>query len=363
MSKVIVGMSGGVDSSVTAHLLKKQGFEVEGVSLIMWEARDRTDFTACCSLEATDSASKTAKILGVPHSSIDVREAFIENVIDPFIDAYISGLTPNPCILCNRHIKIPYLLKEADKRGAEYIATGHYARVEKKMTAQGLCNAEVSLKKGIDTKKDQSYVLYVLRPDELKRLVLPLGNLRKIDVRDIAHCLQLPAAEKPESQEICFIGNGGYSWFIDDFSPSASSPGPIMDKSGRELGMHKGLYRYTVGQRKGLGLSARTPYYVTDIDIANNIIRVGSQDDAMMKEITVSNINWLLSPPAQSFRATVKVRSMMYDRPALIEIKGGLANVFFDEPQWAPAPGQSAVFYIEDIVMGGGVIVDPRRPA
>lgn len=362
MSKVIVGMSGGVDSSVTAHLLKKQGFEVEGVSLILWEARSRSDFTTCCSLEAVDSASKTAKALGVSYSSIDVREAFIEKVIDPFVEAYTKGLTPNPCILCNLHIKIPYLLKEADKRGAEYIATGHYARVEKETTA-GLPKEEVSLKKGIDPKKDQSYVLYVLRPSELKRLVLPLGNLRKADVREIARSLHLPAAEKPESQEICFVGNGEYSRFIEDLSPSACRPGPIIDKAGREVGMHKGICRYTIGQRKGLGLSSREPYYVTGIDAADNIVRVGSQDDAMIKEITVIDINWLLSPPAQSFRATVKVRSMMHDKPALVEVKDECANVIFDEQQWAPAPGQSAVFYKDDVVTGGGVIVDPRRPA
>ncbi len=362
MGKVIVGMSGGVDSSVTAHLLKEQGFEVEGLSLILWEARNRTDFTACCSLEAVDSASKTAKALGVLHSSIDVREAFIEKVIEPFVEAYAKGLTPNPCILCNRHIKMPHLLEEADRRGAEYIATGHYAKVERE-TSDGLLLDKVSLKKGIDPKKDQSYVLYVLRPDELKRLVLPLGNLKKADVREIALSLQLPAAEKPESQEICFIGNGDYSGFIEDLLPSVSKPGPIVDKGGRELGMHKGICRYTIGQRKGLGLSSPKPYYVIDIDITNNIVRVGSQDDAMIGEITVTNINWLMPPQSQSFRATVKVRSMMNDRPALVEVKGETVNVIFDEPQWAPAPGQSAVFYMGDIVMGGGVIVDLRRSA
>ncbi len=362
MSKVIVGMSGGVDSSITAYLLKQQGFEVEGVSLILWEARNRTDFTACCSVEATDSASKTADILGIPHSALDVRGAFIEKVIEPFVEAYTCGLTPNPCILCNRHIKIPYLLEEAKKRGAEYIATGHYAKAEREAPV-GLQNEEVFLKKGIDPGKDQSYVLYVLRPDELKRLVLPLGNLRKADVRDMARSLRLPAAEKPESQEICFIEGSNYSVFLEDLSPSASRPGPIIDKAGRELGMHKGICRYTIGQRKGLGLSSREPYYVTGIDIMSNVIRVGSQKDAMMKEIMVTDINWLVSPRTNSFRATVKVRSMMFDRPALVEIKDVFANVVFDEPQWAPAPGQSAVFYMGDVVIGGGVIVNPHRQA
>ncbi len=352
MSKVVVGMSGGVDSSVTAYLLKKQGYEVEGVSFILWEARERSNYEACCSFEATQSAAKTAEEIGISHSELDVREAFIEKVIEPFAAAYAKGITPNPCILCNRNIKFPYLLGEAQKRNAEYIATGHYARRDAADVAAG----RPLLKKGIDRGKDQSYVLYPLRLEEINRLLLPLGGLTKKEVREIARSLHLPAAERPESQEICFIGEGGYAKFIGELSPSSCRPGQIMDKSGHMLGLHKGICHYTIGQRKGLGIASPDPCYVTGIDPLNNLVRVGKHEDAMMKEIGVTDLNWLIAPPASSFRTTVKIRSMMEDVPATVELLGGQAIVLFDDPQWAPAPGQSAVFYLGDTVIGGGII-------
>jgi tRNA-specific 2-thiouridylase len=345
MPKVIVGMSGGVDSSVTAYLLKEQGFGVEGISFILWEARNRSSFTTCCSLESTVGALKTAESVGISHSSIDVREAFIERVIEPFVDSYAKGITPNPCILCNRHIKFPFLLEEADKRGAQFIATGHYARVSNSL-----------LLKGVDPGKDQSYVLYVLTPAELKRLVLPLGEYRKKDVRELARSLHLDAADRPESQEICFIEDRNYFKFIEKLLPASGEPGPIMDAKGKVLGMHKGLYRYTIGQRKGLGIASPLPYYVSRIDSLKNIIYVGTREGAQIREVFVDGINWILPPPSSSFRATVKVRSMMEDRPASMELCDGSVRVIFDEPQWAPAPGQSAVFYEGDTVIGGGVI-------
>lgn len=360
-------MSGGVDSSVTAYILKEQGYEVEGLSFILWEARDRRDFTTCCSLQAVRDAAKTAETIGIRHSRLDVRDAFIEKVIEPFVESYTQGLTPNPCILCNRHIKFPYLIREADEKGIDYIATGHYARTAADYRLYALRNPQNDdpsptarrsvLLKGIDPKKDQSYFLYVLTPRQLDRLVLPLGQYTKKEVRRLASEKGLITAEKPESQEICFIEETNYFKFIDKLSPIANKEGPIIDMDGNVVGTHKGIFAYTVGQRRGIGVSSRTPLYVTRIDHVRNAVHVGPKEAAYSKELRVADLNRLVPSVEEKFRAHVKVRSTMKAEPATVILSGDKANVVFDEPQWAPAPGQSVVFYIGDMAAGGGIIL------
>ncbi|MDA8169614.1 MAG: tRNA 2-thiouridine(34) synthase MnmA [Nitrospiraceae bacterium] len=351
--KVLVGMSGGVDSSVSAYILKQQGFEVEGVSLLLFETRGRKDPRSCCSLETVAEAGRTAEAIGIPHKVINARDLFMERVIGPFAGAYAQGLTPNPCILCNRHVKFPILLAEAEKCGADFIATGHYARV-------GREGGETALKRGADQGKDQSYVLYMLRKDELERLLLPLGGLRKTEVRQMAREAGLPVFNKPESQEICFVDGKDYLPLVRALEPGSAASGPVLDSSGVRIGTHKGLYAYTIGQRKGLGVSRPEPLYVYRIDPGENTVYVGPREKALIRRFEAGGLNWLMSGYEGRdflFRAEVKVRSMMRASPARVWSEGKDAvHVEFDSPQWAPAPGQSAVFYEGERVAGGGTI-------
>lgn len=368
--KAVVAMSGGVDSSVAAWLLKKQGYEVAGLSFELWDQRDIKNISVCCSVETINIAKEVAKKLSIEHYTIDVRDEFYRYIVEDFCNSYVSGVTPNPCILCNKFIKFNFLLKKAEEIGADVIATGHYARVIKQGSGDspppdlvpkyrdGAGITHHLLLKGVDPKKDQSYVLYVMTQEELSKTLFPLGELTKDKTRSIALELGLASAIRPESQEICFIGNGNYVDFIKGVAPEALKPGPIVNTEGKVIAEHKGIAFYTIGQRKRLGISAPKPYYVVDINAKKNIVVVGCREETLKKRFKVKELNWIsVESISDSIRAKVKVRSTMKEEAALIipEKNHGVIVEFY-LPQWAPAPGQSAVFYDGDTVIGGGII-------
>lgn len=355
MKKIIVAMSGGVDSSVAAYLLKKNGYEVVGLSFELWDQRDIGKSSVCCSVETIQIAKEVAKKLNIEHYTVDVRDDFYRYVIENFCTSYAIGLTPNPCILCNKFIKFKFLLEKAKELGADLIATGHYARIEK---SQKPAATRYSLLKGVDQRKDQSYVLYTMTQEELSKTFFPLGDFKKDMIRAIAGELGITDAIRSESQEICFVGNGNYIDFIKNAAPDTLQPGPIVNMHNKIIGEHKGIAFYTVGQRKRLGLSTLSPTYVVEINRHHNTIKVGSREDAFKKSFTVREINWIsIESLSEPLKAKTKVRSTMKEEPSIIipDINQRVI-VEFERPQWAPAPGQSAVFYHDDLVIGGGVI-------
>lgn len=331
MEKVVLGLSGGVDSAVSAALLKRQGFEVTGMFLDIGAEAARQD------------AAAAADYLGIPLTIVDIREELERNVCAPFAEAYLRGETPNPCILCNPSVKFKTLLSEADKIGAQYISTGHYAR-----TKNG------GLYKG-RPENDQSYMLCRLLPEQLERLLLPLGDYKKSQVRELAEELGLPVAAKPDSMEICFIPDGDYGAFIERRG-IVPPEGDFVDPEGRRLGRHRGVHRYTVGQRRGLGIAAGRRIFVSEIRPASNEVVLSDGEELYLSHASVRDVNWLL-PQKDSFTAWVKVRHSKTQTEAVVTPAGAGAELEFSEPVRAPVAGQSAVFYVEDRLVGGGFIV------
>lgn len=352
--RVIVAMSGGVDSSVTAALLHCQGYEVIGVGLRFPELSPQSGRrSTCCGPAGLQDALWAAAQIGIPFYTFNYEGVFQEQVIDPFCRAYAVGQTPNPCIDCNAEIKFGRLMQTAWASGADYLATGHYARIDRSPSDGGL-----NLLKADDRRHDQSYFLYRLTPEQLERVRFPLGTLHKTTVRRLAREMGLHVAEKPGSQDICFLQGAHYQSFLAQRCPEAFREGDIIDSRGEVLGRHRGIAAYTVGQRRGLGIAAPQPLYVKQIDTVNNRLLVDRKERLLVRELSVEQINWTThTPPALPASLSVKVRYRAPEVPAEIAAgSNGGVRVRFERPQPPVAPGQAAVFYDGDLVLGGGVI-------
>lgn len=352
---VVVAMSGGVDSSVAAALLVEAGYRVIGVTMRLWDGEDGPAFSrTCCSLDSIEDARRVCQTLGIPFYPLNMTREFQKHVIDYFCQEYQVGRTPNPCLACNRYVKFRFLLGRARALGADYLATGHYARIESR-------DGQYRLLRGVDLAKDQSYVLYTLGQEELARLLFPAGGYLKSEIRRLARQWGLPVAEKPESQDICFITQGDYRDFLAGRVTAAR--GPIVDRQGRRLGTHQGLPFYTVGQRRGLGLALGRPYFVTGLDEPRNAVVVGPQEDLESPALLARDVTFVSGRgPEEAVRIEAQVR---YRSPVVSATLTPLASgyrVDFDQPQLAVTPGQAVVFYRGEEVLGGGAIEAAVRP-
>ncbi len=350
MAKVVVGMSGGVDSSVAAWLLKEQGYDVIGVTMQLWEGEDCEG--NCCGLSAAEDARAVAYKIGIPHYVFNFKKVFKEKVIDYFVGEYLNASTPNPCIACNRYVKWEALMHRAKEIGADYMATGHYASI-----AKHPLTGRYTIK--MAGNKDQSYALYNLTQDQLANTLMPDGKYTKAEIREIAEKIGLRVANKPDSQDICFVPDGNYSKFIKENSSEKILEGDFVDCKGNVLGRHSGITNYTIGQRKGLGIALGVPAYVTRIDKEKNQVVIGSNDDLFRTRVIIKDYNPMgYGEIKEEVRCFGKLRYNQDKSPCVLRPMGEYIEAIFDEPQRAVTPGQAAVFYDEEYVIGGGVITN-----
>ncbi len=351
-STVLVAVSGGVDSSVVATLLAEQGYQVIGVMLHLWSEAGKECENKCCTPQSMEEARKAAKDGGYPFYVVDAAEIFRKQIVQYFLDEYRQGKTPNPCVICNRDIKWGLLFDKLKEFGADYLATGHYVRLE--MNA----NSKARVFKARDALKDQSYVMAMLTQDQLKKTMFPLGNLLKTEVREIARKHNLPMAERKDSQDLCFVSDDNYKDFLLRNAPDTALAGKITDRFGNPLGQHQGLAFYTIGQRKGIGIAAPEPLYVLEKNTKENILVVGTANDLNQKEILVKEVNWISGDaPSGNFNGQVKIRSRAeFQNATVIPLPGNKVKVEFETSIRDATPGQFAVFYQKDELLGGGEI-------
>ncbi|MCQ2418107.1 MAG: tRNA 2-thiouridine(34) synthase MnmA [Oscillospiraceae bacterium] len=346
-----IAMSGGVDSSTAALLMQEKGYTCIGCMMKLYDAEQEDGGRTCCSQRDAEDARSVAYRLGMPFYVLNFKEEFRENVIDKFVDCYRNGKTPNPCIDCNRYLKFDALYERARILGCDCIVTGHYARIEKS-------GAYFRLKKAVDASKDQSYVLYSLTQEQLAHIVFPLGELTKTEVRHIAEEHGFCNSRKPDSQDICFVPDGDHGSFIERYTGKPCEKGSFTDTQGNILGEHRGIYRYTIGQRRGIGISAAEPYYVCGIRAEDSTVILGTKEECMCREMVVTDFNWISGTAlVQAMHCSVRVRYHAPEQPAYIEPLGqNSVRIRFDAPQRAVTPGQAAVLYDGDYVLGGGTI-------